>query len=97
MRLDDIGFYTLTDARAKSASEISRLSRGEIVLGARCNFHCPYCRHVGGKDMEMVEAEALIRRWAADKLFAIRFSGGEPTLPSGVARFVCIGAETRHP
>lgn len=78
--LATIGFYTLSDTRALHASETSDLSRCELLLTARCNFHCPYCRGIGGRDIPYEEAEELVRLWAADNLYAIRFSGGEPTL-----------------
>jgi hypothetical protein len=52
MDLKEIGFYTLSDERCWKASKSSDLSRCELVLGARCNFRCPYCRHVGGRDLE---------------------------------------------
>ena len=90
MTLNDIGFYTLCDARAVNASLTSRLWRGEIVLGANCNFHCPYCRHVGGKDIETQKACELIEAWGRQGLFAIRFSGGEPPLHPGLIEFVTV-------
>lgn len=80
MRLNDIGFYTLTDERAKKASYTSPLSRCEYILTARCNFRCPYCRSVGGEDASSADVEDTINMWGADGLRAIRFSGGEPTL-----------------
>lgn len=86
--LDSIGFYTLKDERARAASQTSRLMRGEIVLGARCNFHCSYCRRVGGRDADLDRVLALIDQWGRDRLFAIRFSGGEPTLHSGLVTMV---------
>jgi molybdenum cofactor biosynthesis enzyme MoaA len=80
MKLEQIGFYTLSDKRAENASEFSRLSRCEILLTGQCNFHCPYCRSVGGPDKPFEEAATLVRTWAADGLYAIRFSGGEPLM-----------------
>ncbi len=80
MRLNDIGFYTMSDERAAQASAASPLWRCELVLSAKCNFHCPYCRHIGGKDRGYDDAAAIVRQWAADGLRNIRFSGGEPTL-----------------
>lgn len=80
MRLEEIGFYTMEDARARQASETSPLWRCELVLGARCNFHCPYCRTIGGKDLSYEQAAETVRLWAAQGLRNIRFSGGEPTL-----------------
>ena len=42
-RLEDIGFYTLSDYRASQCSASSPLWRCELLLTDRCNFHCPYC------------------------------------------------------
>jgi MoaA/NifB/PqqE/SkfB family radical SAM enzyme len=78
--LDSIGFYTLSEQRAATASATTPLSRCELILTGRCNFKCPYCRHVGGKDADYLEAEYTVLRWGAEGLKAIRFSGGEPTL-----------------
>lgn len=83
-RLEDIGFYTLSDARARSASASTPLSRCELVLSARCNFRCPYCRSIGGSDVPLETARKWVETWAAQGLKAIRFSGGEPTLYPGL-------------
>ena len=80
MKLEEIGFYTMCDARAAQASGTSSLWRCELVLGARCNFHCPYCRSIGGKDLPFKQAVETVRLWASHGLRNIRFSGGEPTL-----------------
>lgn len=80
MKLESIGFYTLSDKRAAEASVSSRLMRCEILLTARCNFDCPYCRHVGGPDLPFEDAASAVRLWASEGLYAIRFSGGEPML-----------------
>jgi molybdenum cofactor biosynthesis enzyme MoaA len=80
MKLEQIGFYTLSDRRAANASEFSNLSRCEILLTGRCNFHCPYCRSVGGPDKPFEEVAAIVRLWASQGLYAIRFSGGEPLM-----------------
>jgi molybdenum cofactor biosynthesis enzyme MoaA len=80
MKLEEIGFYTLSDQRAANSSVSSRLHRCEMILTARCNFNCPYCRHVGGSDLDFEQAAETIRLWAKDRLYAIRFSGGEPML-----------------
>ena len=76
--LENIGFYTLSDKRADEASSTSRLFRCELLLTGRCNFKCPYCRRVGGPDLPFEEAAAIVRFWASQGLYAIRFSGGEP-------------------
>ena len=44
MKLEDIGFYTLSDSRARNASENSPLWRCELLITSQCNFKCPYCR-----------------------------------------------------
>jgi len=79
MRLEEIGFYTLEDARVEQASNSSPMWRCEILVTKKCNFNCPYCRHVGAhKSLE--EVKSLIDLWAETGLRNIRFSGGEPTL-----------------
>jgi len=88
MRLEDIGFYTLSEARVASSSVNSRMMRAELLLTARCNFHCPYCRGVGGKDVSLVNALEIIRLWTDDGLYALRLSGGEPLLYKGLDTLV---------
>jgi MoaA/NifB/PqqE/SkfB family radical SAM enzyme len=80
MRLEEIGFRTLTDVRCAQASPTSPLARCELVLTSRCNFRCPYCRHTGGTDSDPKEASDTIKVWAKHGLKSARFSGGEPTL-----------------
>ena len=80
MRLEDIGFYTLSDERVKQSNVNSPLWRCELVLTGRCNFKCPYCRHVGGKDLSTETAVATIWAWGLMGLKNIRFTSGEPTL-----------------
>lgn len=92
-QLENIGFYTLSDTRAKHASHISPLWRCELVLTSRCNFNCPYCRHVGGDDMAYVDAARTVKLWADHGLRNIRFSGGEPTLYNGLFDLVCLAKE----
>jgi molybdenum cofactor biosynthesis enzyme MoaA len=87
-KLEEIGFYTLTDDRAKSASIKSPLSRCELILTSRCNFRCPYCRSVGGNDIPMEQAAYTVNLWCDDGLKNIRFSGGEPTLYNGINELV---------
>lgn len=81
--LEDIGFYTLTDERARTASATSPLHRCELLLTDRCNFRCPYCRglkpHLRG-DLPTDEAENVVEEWIGAGLRNVRFSGGEPTL-----------------
>ncbi len=83
-RLQNIGFYTLNDSRAKTASIKNPLARCELILTDRCNFRCSYCRHNSGyersKSLPYEQAEKTIRLWASEGLINVRFSGGEPTL-----------------
>lgn len=78
-KLEDIGFYTLSDERARMSSVMSQLYRGELIVTSRCNLACHYCRPKQVPDIDIQEAEKTIRAWAGQGLFAIRFSGGEPT------------------
>ena len=83
MKLEEIGFYTLSDKRAKEVSWESDLQRCEMILTDRCNFNCLYCRgivkHLRG-DMTFNNAREVVDIWASGNLRNIRFSGGEPTV-----------------
>ena len=83
MKLDDIGFYTLEDQRARKSCKNSPLWRCELILTSACNFACPYCRgiekeHCGSLSYE--SAKQVVDLWCRNGLKNIRFSGGEPTL-----------------
>jgi len=93
MLLEDIGFYTLTEERVRTASHRTPLSRCELILTSKCNFRCPYCRSIGGEDMDFTQASDIVHMWAKHGLKAIRFSGGEPTLWPGL-RDLCFEAKT---
>lgn len=80
MRLEDIGFYTLSDKRAQTSTSYTPLWRCELLLGDRCNFNCPYCRRRGGPDLTWEQATRTVDLWAAEGLRNVRYSGGEPTL-----------------
>ncbi len=80
MKLEDVGFYTLSDQRAAQASVTSPLWRAELLLTGRCNFRCPYCRQVGSADLAPSVAREILNLWTTDRLQCVRFSGGEPTL-----------------
>jgi len=83
MSLDKIGFYTLSDQRARTASETSPMMRCEMILTNACNFHCPYCRGLRkeiNRPLSWQEVKAGLEYWIRDGLQNIRFSGGEPTL-----------------
>ena len=83
MKLEEIGFYTLSDERARTASITSPLQRVEMILTNKCNFKCPYCRGLRkdiDREMSFDEAMLNIERFAAADIQNIRFSGGEPTI-----------------
>lgn len=90
MRLEDIGFYTLSDERAKNASATSPLWRCELLITDRCNLRCPYCRGLPGLRGEMTTSFAMniLDWWIAEGLKNVRFSGGEPTLHDGLGELV---------
>jgi len=83
MKLEDIGFYTLSNDRAHNASVESPLMRCELIVTDRCNFRCPYCRGLREDcrgDMPLARADQVLNHWLAEGLQNVRFSGGEPTL-----------------
>lgn len=81
MELKDIGFYTLSNYRAKNASILSPLYRCELLITSKCNFNCPYCRGTSSDaDIDLKQAYRIIDLWASEGLQNIRFSGGEPTI-----------------
>lgn len=91
MRLEDIGFYTLSDYRARNSSEFSPLVRCEMVLTDRCNFKCPYCRGSSNHSCGTMDIEVAMKTldmWLSEGLRNVRFSGGEPTLYKGIERLV---------
>jgi len=91
MRLEDIGFYTLSNARALSSSTTSPLWRCEMILTDVCNFKCPYCRGLR-KDLSgsisIDNAKDILKIWISNGLKNIRFSGGEPTMYKGLTELV---------
>jgi len=83
MKLEDIGFYTLSDERAKNVSWSSPLQRCELILTDRCNFKCAYCRGIKPGlrgDLTLEQAKEVVDIWTRGGLKNIRFSGGEPTV-----------------
>lgn len=89
MNLEEIGFYTLENNRAKNCSQNSPLWRCELILTGLCNFKCPYCRGSRtDEDIPLDKALYIIDKWISEGLKNIRFSGGEPTLYSHLPRLV---------
>ena len=97
MKLESIGFYTLSDERCRNTSEHSQMMRGEIILTEYCNFRCPYCRGLDAKiygdrkikQLSLAEVQRIIDLWCQPlPLKNIRFSGGEPTLHKNIVEIV---------
>jgi molybdenum cofactor biosynthesis enzyme MoaA len=99
MRLEDIGFYTLCDARARQTSAMSPMWRCEMILTDRCNFKCPYCRGLRKDlvgDISLDVALSVLDNWIADGLRNVRFTGGEPTLYSELDTLIERCREVEH-
>lgn len=91
MKLEEIGFYTLNDYRAKNISSTSPMWRCEMILTYVCNFKCPYCRGIVSDYKQHMSTEksiAYTNLWAKEGLKNIRYSGGEPTLHKGIVEIV---------
>jgi len=91
MQLEQIGFYTLSDDRAKTISEHSPIMRAELIITDKCNFKCLYCRGLK-KELQGTQAaktiESTLDILFSHKLTNVRFSGGEPTLHPDLPRFI---------
>lgn len=96
-KLEDIGFYTLSDERAKNTSENSQMKRCEMIINEQCNFKCPYCKGLAKdvfenrikKQLSLEEIKRNIDFWCENEpLENIRFSGGEPTLHKDIIEIV---------
>jgi molybdenum cofactor biosynthesis enzyme MoaA len=90
-KLENIGFYTLSDERAKNSSEETPLWRCEMLLTDKCNFNCPYCQPLPEKargTLPFDEAMRTLKLWVDQGLKHVRFSGGEPMLYKGLEELV---------
>lgn len=97
MKLEDIGFYTLSDYRASQASGTSPMWRCEIILTDKCNFSCPYCRGLRSDckgEMPFEKAKEVLGEWIKGGLKNVRFSGGEPTMYPRLAELVTYCKES---
>lgn len=91
MKLENIGFYTLSDERAENSSKNSKLMRCELILTDLCNFKCPYCnglREDCKGTINLEKAKKIIDYWTNDNLESIRLSGGEPTVYKDIVELV---------
>lgn len=89
--LKEIGFYTLSNERAKQTSVSSPLWRCELLITNKCNFNCPYCRNLRSDiDKELTDRGVypILDYWISEGLKNIRFSGGEPTLHPSLIDYV---------
>ena len=96
MNLEQIGFYSLSEQRVKTANKNSPLCRCEMVLTDRCQLKCKYCRGIIKDfcgDINLKLAKDIISLWARDDLENIRFSGGEPTLYPNLNELVKFSRE----
>lgn len=83
MNLGEIGFYTLSEERVRTASATSPIIRAELLLTNKCNLHCPYCRGIRndwGGEMSLPLAQDWLTLLGQHELKNVRFSGGEPLL-----------------
>ena len=96
-KLENIGFYTLSDERAATSSPTSQMQRAEMIITEECQFSCPYCRGLvpeifGDKrqrQMSLEDVKKGIDYWCeGTPLKNIRFSGGEPTLHKNIIEIV---------
>lgn len=101
-KLEQIGFYTLSDERARTTSEYSQMKRCEMIIIENCNFKCEYCRGLDSrvfgdrkrKQLSLEEIKQNIDFWCeGEPLENIRFSGGEPTLHKGLVDAVAYAKE----
>jgi molybdenum cofactor biosynthesis enzyme MoaA len=91
MKLEDIGFYTLSDKRALEASDRTPLQRCELILTDLCNFRCSYCRGLREPlrgTLSRDSVQQTLDLWLGHGLRNIRFTGGEPTLHKDLIHFV---------
>jgi len=97
MKLEKIGFYTLSDERVNNTSETSQMKRCEMIITEYCNFKCPYCRGLKDaiygkrniKELSLDEIKHNIDLWCLNEpLENIRFSGGEPTLHKNIVEII---------
>lgn len=83
IRLDEIGFYTISEKRAETCSSRSPIIRAELLVTNKCNLKCPYCRGIRkdwGGEMSFPLAQSWLNILGQHQLKNVRFSGGEPTL-----------------
>lgn len=89
MKLEKIGFYTMSDNRAKNVSIDSPIYRAEFIITDKCNFKCPYCRGVNKTELSFNEFKNQLDLLNnSGGIINIRLSGGEPTLNKELEKMV---------
>lgn len=101
IKLEEIGFYTLSNERAQNSTHETPLQRCELILTDACNFKCPYCRGLDNSikgTMPLEKAREVVQLWIDDGLKNVRFSGGEPMLYHGLKELVemCKAGGVEH-
>lgn len=91
MKLEEIGFYTLSDHRVKQVSAESPMWRCELIVTDKCNFNCVYCR--GLRDdccgvLSLSKIKNVLDLWAEKELKNVRFSGGEPSTHPDILKII---------
>ena len=101
-KLENIGFYTLYDDRAKNVTAESQMKRCEMIITEYCNFSCAYCRGLKDeiygdrafKQLSLDEIKHNVDLWCENEpLENIRFSGGEPTLHKDIVEIIAYSKE----
>ena len=101
MKLEEIGFYTLSNERAINSSSKTNLARCELILTSACNFNCQYCMPLSPNirgTMTFENASSILDKWIEGGLENVRFSGGEPTLYKNLDMLIskCRCAGVKH-
>lgn len=86
--LDQVGFATISERRARAVSSHAPLARATLVLTEQCNLRCTYCGKNRGTSMPTREALRVVEAWASQGLASLMISGGEPTLHADLEQVV---------
>jgi len=92
--LDGIGFYTISEARARRvaaavrAGETAPIHRAELVINAECNLRCTFCNSLEGERLGPEAAARLVGPWSEGGARYVHITGGEPTLHRGLEAII---------
>lgn len=82
MKLQDIGFLEVVEARAASMLP-GKISYCEWILTSRCNFSCPYCNRLEPRGVQDLDLDQIREFCEVLKSMDCRYchlTGGEPTV-----------------